>query len=56
MLSRCRGIRSNIATCYCDPAKAKAELGWEAQYDIDEMVCDSWNWQKNNPEGYRERN
>ena len=42
----------DIATCYCDPAKAKAELGWEAQYGIDEMVRDSWNWQKNNPEGY----
>ena len=22
----------DIATCYADPAKAKAELGWEAQY------------------------
>ena len=43
----------DIATCYCDPAKAKAELGWEAQYGIDEMVRDSWNWQKNNPEGYK---
>ena len=42
----------DIATCYCNPAKAKAELGWEAQYGIDEMVHDSWNWQKNNPEGY----
>jgi UDP-glucose 4-epimerase len=43
----------DIATCYCNPAKAKAELGWEAQYGIDEMVRDSWNWQKNNPEGYK---
>ena len=42
----------DIATCYCDPSKAKAELGWEAQYGIDEMVRDSWNWQRNNPEGY----
>ena len=42
----------DIATCYCNPAKAKAELGWEAKYGIDEMVRDSWNWQKNNPEGY----
>lgn len=43
----------DIATCYCNPAMAKAELGWEAQYGIDEMVRDSLNWQKNNPEGYR---
>ena len=42
----------DIATCYCDPAKAKAELGWEAQYGIEEMCRDSWNWQKNNPKGY----
>ncbi len=44
----------DIATCYCDPAKAKAELGWEAQYGIEEMCRDSWNWQKNNPNGYEE--
>jgi UDP-glucose 4-epimerase len=42
----------DIATCYCNPAKAKAELGWEAEYDIEDMCRDSWNWQKNNPEGY----
>ena len=42
----------DIATCYCDPAKAKAELGWEAQYGIEEMCRDSWNFQKNNPNGY----
>ena len=42
----------DIATCYCNPAKAKAELGWEAKYGIDEMVRDSWNWQRNNPNGY----
>ncbi len=42
----------DIATCYCNPAKAKAELGWEAQYGIEEMCRDSWKWQKNNPNGY----
>ena len=42
----------DIATCYCDPAKAKAELGWEAKYGIEDMCRDSWNWQKNNPDGY----
>lgn len=42
----------DIATCYCDPAKAKAELGWEAQYGIEDMCLDSWNFQKNNPNGY----
>ncbi len=42
----------DIATCYCNPAKAKAELGWVAKYGIEEMCRDSWNWQKNNPDGY----
>ncbi|MDO4454445.1 MAG: UDP-glucose 4-epimerase GalE [Eubacteriales bacterium] len=42
----------DIATCYADPAKAKAELGWEAKYGIDEMCEDSWRWQSNNPNGY----
>ena len=42
----------DIATCYCNPAKAAAELGWRAQYGIDDMVRDSWHWQRNNPDGY----
>ena len=33
----------DIATCYCDPAKAETELGWKAQYGIEEMCRDSWN-------------
>lgn len=44
----------DIATCYCNPAKAKAELGWEARHGIEDMCRDSWNWQKNNPNGYEE--
>ncbi len=42
----------DIAMCYCDPAKAKAELGWEAACGIEEMCADSWRWQSNNPNGY----
>lgn len=42
----------DIATCYCNPAKAEAELGWKAQYGIEEMCRDSWNWQSKNPKGY----
>ena len=42
----------DIATCYADPSKAKAELGWEAQYGIEEMCEDSWRWQSMNPNGY----
>lgn len=42
----------DIATCYADPAKAMAELGWEAKRGLDEMCEDSWRWQSNNPNGY----
>lgn len=42
----------DIATCYSNPAKAEQELGWKAQYGIEEMVRDAWNWQKLNPEGF----
>lgn len=42
----------DIATCYCDPTKAEAELGWKAQFGLEEMCRDAWNWQKNNPNGY----
>lgn len=41
----------DIATCYCNPAKAQKELGWQAKYGIEDMCRDSWNFQKNNPNG-----
>ena len=42
----------DIAACWSDPSKAKAELGWQAELGLREMCRDSWNWQKNNPDGY----
>ena len=42
----------DIATCYCDPQKAKEDLGWTAKYGINEMCEDSWRWQSTNPDGY----
>ncbi len=44
----------DIATCYCDPSKAAAELGWTAKYGIDDMCADSWKWQSMNPNGYED--
>ena len=43
----------DIAECWCDPAKAKQELGWQAEYGIEDMCRDSWNWQSRNPDGYK---
>ena len=42
----------DIAVCYCDPSKAERELGWKAQFGIEQMCADSWNWQSKNPNGY----
>lgn len=44
----------DIATCYCDPQKAKEDLGWTAKYGVDEMCQDTWRWQSGNPNGYAE--
>jgi UDP-glucose 4-epimerase len=43
----------DIAACYANPKKAKELLGWEAEYNLDDMVRDSWNWQSKNPDGYK---
>ena len=42
----------DIATCYADPTRAREVLGWEAQYNIEDMCHDLANWQKKNPNGY----
>lgn len=38
----------DIAVCYADPKKAKEEIGFEAELDLEDMVRDAWNYQKNN--------
>ena len=42
----------DIATCFASAEKAKKLLGWEAKYTLEDMCAHSWNWQKNNPQGY----
>jgi len=44
----------DISTCYAHPAKAREELGWVAERDIDEMCEDTWRWQSANPNGYED--
>ncbi len=43
----------DIAKCFADPSFAKEVLGWEANRTIEQMCKDSWNWQSNNPNGYK---
>ena len=39
---------------WADADKARKMLGWEAKRTLEDMCRDSWNWQKNNPNGYRD--
>lgn len=42
----------DLSVCFADISKAKNELNWKPQYDIDKMCEDSWRWQIMNPKGY----
>lgn len=42
----------DVATNYAQCDKAKDLMGWQAQYNLDDMCRDSWNWQSHNPDGY----
>ena len=42
----------DVAASYADPSKARVELGWVAERDLDEMCADAWRWQSQNPDGY----
>lgn len=44
----------DIATCYSTCDKANKELGWTAEYGIEDMCAHSWNWQSKNPNGYND--
>lgn len=42
----------DIAACYADVSRAKKELNWSAALTLNDMVKDSWHWQRDNPLGY----
>lgn len=44
----------DVAISFANAQRAKDELGWQAQRGLSEMLRDSWNWQKQNPNGYRD--
>lgn len=43
----------DIDSYYSNPKKALDELGWKTERDLNQMMKDTWNWQKNNPNGYK---
>jgi UDP-glucose 4-epimerase len=44
----------DVAVCYADAGKAERELGWKAGRTIEDMCRDSYRWQTNNPNGYKD--
>ncbi|MCH7379933.1 MULTISPECIES: UDP-glucose 4-epimerase GalE [Acinetobacter] len=42
----------DVATSFADNSRAITELGWQPQYTLEDMLADSWNWQKQNPNGF----
>ena len=44
----------DLAICYCSPDKSEKVLGWKAKLDLEDMCRDSWHWQSENPNGYRD--
>ena len=38
---------------WADPSAATEKLGFSAKLGIGEMCLDTWNWQRQNPDGYK---
>ena len=43
----------DLSECDANADKALKVLGWETEKTLEDMCRDSWNWQKNNPNGYK---
>jgi UDP-glucose 4-epimerase len=42
----------DVESCYADASLAYTLINWKTKYNLDDMCEHSWNWQKNNPDGY----
>ncbi|KQW86912.1 UDP-glucose 4-epimerase [Acinetobacter sp. Root1280] len=43
----------DLPSFYANALRANIELGWTPKYTLEDMLADSWNWQKQNPTGYQ---
>ena len=43
----CPRRAGDIAECYANPSKAKEELDWEAELNIEAMCKSAWEYAKN---------
>ncbi len=44
----------DLDSVFSDPSKAKEELSWVAEKNLDDMCEDSYRWQHQNPNGYED--
>lgn len=44
----------DLPTFWADAQKAKLELGWATKRNLNQMMLDTWNWQRKNPNGYED--
>ena len=42
----------DIAAMQADASRATAELGWQAEFDLNAMAASTWAWHSANPNGY----
>ena len=45
--------KGDLGKYFASIARAEQELDWRPEYELDQMLRDTWNWQQRNPEGYR---
>lgn len=43
----------DVSILTANPELARTKLNWQAQFGLDEMVRDAWNWQSKNPNGFK---
>jgi len=43
----------DLPAVWAEVSKAEKILGWKAQYSLEDMCKDSWNWQRLNPNGFK---
>lgn len=44
----------DVAAMQADASRAKDELGWAAEFTLDDMTASTWKWQSDNPNGYND--
>lgn len=42
----------DVDSVWASAEKSNQELDWQAEFDLSQMLRDSWHWQKKNPNGY----